>query len=113
MESLTTLKEECDVSLDKSEIYIKLPNGERIGLLSEMHTANCDFGDFDEPIENLLRSYNETTDLALKDTIEQKIDAQCSAFADFLGIQYREIQSLISFDDLSTGIKQTLVTPKI
>lgn len=113
MELLTTLQEECNISPNKYEIYIKLPNGERISLLSEMHTANYDFGDFDEPIENLLSSYNETTDLALKDTIEQKIDAQCFAFADFLGIQYGEIQSLISIEDLSTGIKQTLVTPKI
>ena len=52
-------------------------------------------------------------DLALKNAIEQRIDAQCSAFADFLGIQYGEIQSLISFGDLSNGIKQALVTPKI
>lgn len=113
MKSFTTLQKECDISPDKSEIYIRLPNGERIDLLSEMHTANYDFGDFDESIESLLKSYNETMDLALKDAIEQRIDAQCSAFADFLGIQYGEIQSLISFDDLSNGIKQALVAPRI
>ena len=109
MKSFTTLQEECDISPDKSEIYIKLPNEERIDLLSEMHTANYDFGNCDEPIESLLRSYNETTDLASKDAIEQRIDAQCSVFVDFLGIQYEEIRSMISFNDLSIAIKQTLL----
>lgn len=92
-----------------SEIYYMLPNNERIDLLSEMHIANYDCNDFEEPIEELRRAYYEATGEAETKVIEQKIETQCSAFADFLGIQYGELQAMISFDDLSIGIKRTLL----
>lgn len=95
--------------LINSEINYTLPNNTQIELLSEMHTANYDFGDFDEPIGDLRKTYYEVTDEAEKNAIEQKIDAQCTAFADFLGIQYPEIQGLISYGDLSYEIKQALI----
>lgn len=93
----------------KTKIYYMLPNNKRIELLSEMHTANYDFGDFDEPIEDLRKTYYETSDEAGVKLIEQKIEAQCFAFADFLGMQDEEMQSMISISDLSIGIKQTLL----
>ena len=74
-----------------------------------MHTANFDFGDFDEPIEDLRKTYYEVTGEEEKHTVEQKIEAQCTAFADFLGIQYGEIQSMISITDLSLGIKHHIL----
>ena len=43
-----------------------LPNNKRIELLSEMHTANYDFGEFDEPIEDLRKNYLEGSDEATK-----------------------------------------------
>lgn len=93
----------------KSKIYYTLPNNKRIELLSEMHTANFDFGDFEEPIKDLRKAYYETTNEAETKNIEQKIEAQCTAFADFLGIQYGEIQTMISISDLSMEIKQALL----
>lgn len=93
----------------KSKIFYTLPNKKRIELLSEMYTANCDFGDFEEPIADLRKAYYEITDEADTKLIEEKIETQCSAFADFLGTQYEEIQSKISLDDLSHRIKQTLI----
>ena len=92
-----------------SEIYYSLPNNQRIELLSEMRTANFDFGDFEETIEDLRNSYYQMINQGESEIIEGKIKAQCSAFADFLGIQYEEIQSMIGFDDLSNGIKQALI----
>lgn len=103
------MKRATKASILKSKIHYTLPNKQRIELLSEMHTANFDFGDFEEPIEELLKAYYETTEQAEKNAIELKIEAQCSAFADFLGTQYGEIQSMISFDNLSITIKQTLL----
>ncbi len=85
-----------------------LPNNKRIELLSEMHTANYDFGEFDEPIEDLRKNYLEGSDEATKER-RTKIEAQCTAFADFLGMQDEEMQSMISISDLSIGIKQTLL----
>ena len=93
----------------KTKIYYTLPNNKRIELLSEMHIANYDFGDFDEPIADLRKNYFEELDEAEKEGVEQKIEAQCFAFADFLGTQYQEIQSMINISDLSIGIKQTLL----
>lgn len=93
----------------KTEIYYLLPNNKRIELLSEMHTANYDFGDFDEPIEDLRKNYLEGSDETAKKSVEQKIEAQCFAFADFLGMQEEEMQSMINISDLSIGIKQTLL----
>ena len=93
----------------KTKIYYMLPNNKRIELLSEMHTANYDFGEFDEPIEDLRKNYLEGSDEATKESVEQKIEAQCTAFADFLGMQDEEMQSMISISDLSIGIKQTLL----
>lgn len=93
----------------KPEIFYLLPNNVQIELLSEMHTANFDFGDFDESIEDLRKTYYEVTGEVEKYTIEQKIDAQCTAFADFLGIQYGEIQTMISITDLSLGIKHHIL----
>lgn len=93
----------------KPEIFYMLPNNVQIELLSEMHTANFDFGDFDEPIGDLRKTYYEVTDEVEKHTVEQKIEAQCTAFADFLGIQYGEIQSMISITDLSLGIKHHIL----
>ena len=93
----------------KTKIYYMLPNNKRIELLSEMHTANYDFGEFDEPIEDLRKNYLEGSDEATKKSVEQKIEAQCTAFADFLGMQDEEMQSMISISDLSIGIKQTLL----
>lgn len=93
----------------KPEIFYMLPNNVQIELLSEMYTANFEFGDFDEPIVDLRKTYYEVTDEVEKHTIEQKIEAQCTAFADFLGIQYKEIQTMISFTDLSLGIKHHIL----
>lgn len=93
----------------KPEIFYMLPNNVQIELLSEMHTANYDFGDFDEPIVDLRKTYYEVTDEVEKHTIEQKIEFQCTTFADFLGIQYGEIQSMISITDLSLGIKHHIL----
>lgn len=94
---------------EKSEIYYTLPNNKQIELLSEMRTANYDFNDFDEPIEDLRRTYFEATDEAETKLIEEKIEAQCYAFADFLGIQYEEIQSMIRIADLSIRMKHALL----
>jgi len=93
----------------KTEIYYMLPNGQRIELLSEMRTANYDFGDFEGTIEELRRTYYETTDEIEKEVIDQQIAAQCFAFADFLGIQYEEIQLMIRITDLSIEIKRALI----
>lgn len=93
----------------KSEIYYMLPNNKQIELLSEMHTANYDFNDFDEPIEDLRRTYFEATNEAETKLIEEKIETQCYAFADFLGIQYKEIQTMIRIDDLSIGMKHAIL----
>ena len=93
----------------KTEIYYVLPNNEQIELISEMHIANCDFGDFEEPIEDIRKAYYETTDEVQREVIDKKIEAQCYAFASFLGDQDEEIQSMIGIDDLSIGIKQTLI----
>lgn len=93
----------------KSKIFYTLPNKKRIELLSEMYTANCDFGNFEEPIEDLRKAYYEITDEADTKLIEEKIEAQCSAFADSLGTRYKEIQSMISISDLSMGMKQALI----
>ena len=65
-------------------------------------------GDFDEPIEDLRKNYLEGSDETAKKSVEQKIEAQCFAFADFLGMQ-EEMQSMINISDLSIGIKQTLL----
>lgn len=93
----------------KPEIFYTLPNNVQIELLSEMHTANFDFGDFDEPIGDLRKIYCEVTDETEKHAIEQKIEVQCTAFADFLGIQYEEIQPMISITDLSLDIKHHIL----
>ena len=93
----------------KSKIYYTLPNDKRIELLSEMQTANFDFGDFEEPIADLRKAYCEMIDEAHTKLIEEKIEAQCSAFADFLGTKYKEIQSMISISDLSMEMKQALI----
>lgn len=93
----------------KSKIYYTLPNDKRIELLSEMQTANFDFGDFEEPIADLRKAYYEITDEADAKLIEEKIETQCSAFADSLGTRYKEIQSMISISDLSMGMKQALI----
>lgn len=93
----------------KTEIYYILPNKKQIELLSEMYTANCDFGDFEEPIEDLRKTYYETRDeIGLKE-IDEKIEAQCLAFANFLSTQYLEIQSMINIDNLSSEIKQAII----
>lgn len=94
---------------EKSEIYYTLPNNRQIELLSEMRTANYDFNDFDEPIEDLRRTYFEATDEAEAKLIEDKIETQCYAFADFLGIQFEEIQSMIRITDLSIRMKHALL----
>lgn len=103
------MKRATKASIPRPEIHCTLPNKQRIELLSEMRIANFDFGDFDEPIEELLQAHYEATEQTEKNAIELKIEAQCSAFADFLGTQYGEIQSMISFCDLSIAIKQTLL----
>ena len=84
------------------------PNGKTIELLSEMRTANYDFGDFDETIEDLLKAYRKATDMETKECLERQIEAQCDAFTDFLGIQYEEIQGT-NFSDLSSGIRESLL----
>mgnify|MGYP000806419446 len=89
-----------------------LPNGETIELFSEMRTANCDFGDFDETVESLVAAYRETTDRKTKESLEQRIEAQCDAFTDILEIQYEEIQG-IQFSDLSLSIKQALLGDRV
>lgn len=93
----------------KTEIFYMLPNNVQIELLSEMYTANFDFGDFAEPIVDLRKTYYEATDEVERHIIEQKIETQCTAFADFLGIQYGEIQTIISFTDLSLDIKHHIL----
>lgn len=89
------MKRATKASTLKADIHYTLPNKQRIELLSEMRIANFDFGDFDEPIKEVLKAYSEATEQTEKKTIEQKIAAQCSAFADFLGIQDEEIRSMM------------------
>lgn len=91
-------------------IYYVLPNNKQIELLTEMRIANFDFGDFDEPIEDLRKAYYEAQGENEIKVIGQKIEDQCFAFADFLGTQYEEIQSIISLTDLSLGIKHNILT---
>lgn len=93
----------------KREIFYMLPNDKQVELLSEMHIVNYDFNDFDEPIEKLRKAYFEVTADTETKHIEEKIECQCFAFADFLGIQYKEIQSMICIDDLSMGMKRALI----
>lgn len=95
-------------SEESQGVSYTLSNGESIELLSEMHTANYDFGDFDETIEDLINTYREASDRETKESLEHRIDAQCDAFADFLGIQYEEIQET-PFSNLSSSIKQALL----
>lgn len=92
-----------------SEAYYTLPNSERIELLSEMRTANFDFGDFDEPITDLRQACQETKNEDERKVIVQRIEAQCLAFAEFIGAQSEEMQSMINIDDLSLGIKEALL----
>lgn len=49
------------------------------------------------------------TDKETKETLERRIEAQCDAFADFLAIQYEEIQGT-SFFDLSSAIRESLLS---
>lgn len=93
----------------KSKIYYTLPNNKRIELLSEMYVTNFDSCHFEEPIADLRKTYCEMIDEAHTKFIEEKIEAQCSAFADFLGTKYKEIQSMISISDLSMEMKQALI----
>lgn len=94
--------------METTHLNYTLPNGERIELLSEMRTANYDFGDFDETIEELVDAYRVARNKETKESLDCRIEAQCDAFADFLGMQYDEIQGM-SFNDLSLSIKQTLL----
>lgn len=94
----------------ENKIYYMLPNNKQVELLSEMHIVNYDFNDFDESIEELRKAYFEVTDETGAKFIAEKIENQCFAFADFLGTQYGEIQSMININDLSIEIKQALVS---
>ena len=105
------IPEETEVE-EYAEVSFMLPNGETIELFSEMRTANCDFGDFDETVESLVAAYRETTDRKTKESLEQRIEAQCDAFTDILEIQYEEIQG-IQFSDLSLSIKQALLGDRV
>lgn len=91
------------------EAYYTLPNSERIELLSEMRTANFDFGDFNEPIADLRQAYQERKNEDERKVIIQRIEAQCLSFAEFLGTQSEEMQSMIGIDDLTLGIKEALL----
>ena len=104
-----TAKELKAVKAKTNRLDYTLPNGETIELLSEMRTANYDFGDFDETIGNLVKAYHKATDKETKETLERRIEAQCDAFADFLAIQYEEIQGT-SFFDLSSAIRESLLS---
>ena len=108
----------CRTATDKELKAIKaktnrldytLPNGKTIELLSEMRTANYDFGDFDETIEELVGAYRAATDRETKESLEGRIGAQCDAFADFLAIQYEELQGT-PFSDLSSAIRESLLS---
>lgn len=102
----------CDTFEHASEcpepIYI-LPNGKRLELIPEMHVTNYDMNDFDEPIEELLKAYHEAKNETEAKEIKQKIEDQCSAYVEFLATHYEEVQGMVSFDDLSTGIMETLL----
>ncbi len=93
----------------KPHIYYTLPNNEEVELFSDMGSANYDFGDADITIEELRKTYLETTDEISRKAIEEQIDKQCYDFANSLGVQYEEIQGMISIDDLSNSIKQVLI----
>lgn len=97
---------------EHAEVSFMLPDGQNIDLLSEMRIANYDFGDFDETVESLAAAYRETTDQKTKESLERRIDTQCDAFADFLGMQYEEIQG-IPFSDFSLSIKQALLGDRV
>lgn len=86
-----------------------LPNGKTIELFSEMRTANYDFGDFDETVEALVKAYRKARNKQTRESMERRIEAQCDAFTEFLGMQYEEIQSM-NFSDLSSGIKESLLS---
>lgn len=93
----------------KPEIYYILPNNEQIELLSEMQKANFYFNDFEEPVADLRQAYQERKNKDELKAIIQCIEAQCLAFAEFLGTQSEEMQSMINIDDLSLGIKEALL----
>lgn len=97
----------------KPHIYYTLPNNEQIELLSEMRTANFDFGDADQTIAELRKSYLEASDEDERKVIEEEIDRQCYDYANSLGVQYEEIQAMIGIDDLSFQIKQALIAENI
>lgn len=97
-------------NLEESDrVIYTLPNGAKIELLSEMRQANCEFGDFDETIEELREAYHKADKEAMVD-IENRIEEQCDAYSNFLGMQHEEIQGIISFNDLSTALKQVLLS---
>lgn len=104
-----TAKELEAVKAKTNRLDYTLPNGETIELLSEMRTANYDFGDFDETIEELVGAYRAATDRETKESLEGRIGAQCDAFADFLAIQYEELQGT-PFFDLSLAIRESLLS---
>lgn len=74
-----------------------------------MRTANYDFGDFDETVEALVKAYRKARNKQTRESMERRIEAQCDAFTEFLGMQYEEIQSM-NFSDLSSGIKESLLS---
>lgn len=99
-----------ETNLEESDkVIYTLPNGAKIELLSEMRQANCEFGDFDETIEELREAYHKADKEAMVD-IENRIEEQCDAYANFLGMQHEEIQGLIGFNDLSIALKHALLS---
>lgn len=89
------------------QIFYQLPNQVSIELTSEMHIQCYDFGPFDTPIEELLRKYAQETKEE-QCAISQMIHQQCEFYADTVGYN-EDIASLISFDNLTNDIEQTLL----
>ena len=103
-----TAKELKAIKAKMNRLDYTLPNGQTIELFSEMRTVNYDFGDFDETIEELVGAYRKAKDKETKKSLEHEIGDQCDAFADFLGIQYEEIQGT-RLNELSQSIKHVLL----
>jgi len=93
----------------KPHINYTLPNNEDVELFSQMRLANYDFGDAEETIDELRKTYLETAVESERQTILEKIDRQCYDYANSLGVQYEEIQGMIGIDDLSNGLKEALL----
>ena len=106
------MKHAIKTSILKPEIYYILPNNKRIELLSEMHIANFDFGDFDEPIKELLKAYYETTEQAKKNVIELKIGEFEAEYAGKMQLYLTALDEQVKLPDENPSIGMIICKSK-